>query len=163
MIVYCIPCRIDFIRFLESSIWNMSNLDKDKTFFGPQMNSYKWYILIDEERKERHSKYETKDFNCLIEIWPIYGSYFTSVSSSELSKSKKTSLTVLAGIWLSSSKYWTYSRYYVTVNRINKLYQIYFRYYLINLNVCGDSPHQRSNSLGFAWAPCEFSLNRTSI
>ena len=40
----------------------------ENNFFGPQMNSYKWYILIDEEGRERYSKYETKDFNCLIEM-----------------------------------------------------------------------------------------------
>jgi len=49
------------------------------------------------KRGKRHSKYE-KGFNCLIEIWPTYGSYLSSASSSKPSKSKKTSLTVLAGI-----------------------------------------------------------------
>ena len=81
------------------------------------------------KKRERYSKYETKDFNCLIEMWPIYEPYFSSALSSELSKSKKTSLTVFADIWMSSSKCWAYFRYHTTVNRINEPYQIHFRYY----------------------------------
>jgi len=55
-----------------------------------------------EREREKHSKYKIKDFNCLIEMWPIYGSYFSS--SLELSNNKKTSLIVFADTWMSSLK-----------------------------------------------------------
>jgi len=132
-----LPCIVYHIRLISFDFSNhlvsgiCSILTKiTKIFFGSQMNSYKIYILIDEViyinrwRGERNIQ-SLKDFNCLIEIWPIHGPYLSlslsSASTSKFSKSKKISLTVFTGIW-TSSKCWTYSRYHITVNRINELY-----------------------------------------
>jgi len=53
----------DFSNYLVFGICPILTMKILKpTFFGPQLNNYKWYILIDKS-EERYSKYETKDFN----------------------------------------------------------------------------------------------------